>query len=72
MGKVLYLPTVDMPADVVLERAKDQGIAECLVIGALEDGMYIACTTDDIARAMWLLERGRQQILDIASERGLL
>lgn len=72
MSNVRYLPHVDMPAELVLDCAKHQGIGECLVIGSLEDGMYVSCTTDDIARAMWLLERGRQRILDIAAERGLL
>lgn len=72
MSNVRYLPNADMPADTVLECSKGQEITECLVIGAIEDGVYVACTTDDIGRAMWLLERGRQRILDIAAEMGLL
>jgi hypothetical protein len=72
VSNVRYLPNADMPADVVLDGAKDQELDACLVIGTGDEGTYIGSTTADITKAMWLLERARHHLMMIADEAGLL
>lgn len=72
MSNVRYLHNADMPADVVLDGAKEQALDACLVIGTGDQGIYIGSTTADITKAMWLLERAKHHLMMIADDAGLL
>lgn len=71
MGKVLY-PFTDMPAETVLEYAAKEELSDCMVLGYKGGELYIVATSDDIPKMMWLLERAKHRLLDLAGEEGLI
>ena len=58
---------LDLPAEQVLEAAKEQGLAGVVLLGYREDGeQYFASTYADGGAVLWLLEMCRKQLLEMA------
>ena len=72
MGEVIHLNMVtrnDRTPDQVLDAAKDCGLTQVVVLGYDVDGHeYTASSAADGGDVMWLIERCKRRILDVASE----
>ena len=61
IGCVTYL---DIPAEKLLEAAKDAKLKHVIIIGECEDGdEYFASSTPDGPLAVWMLERAKLEVL---------
>ena len=72
MGEVLYLNMIsrnDLLPDQVLDAAKDFGLTQVVVMGYDAAGSeYMASSAADGGVGMWLIERCKHRLLEVASE----
>lgn len=60
---------IDLPAEKVLDAAREQNLKDAIVIGSCEnDDLYFAGTTSDVGRVILLLELAKQQLLESLAE----
>lgn len=60
--------TEDIPADRVLDAAKDMNLDNCSVIGIKGDKFYFAMSTGDILEILMQLELAKQQLVRYVAE----
>ena len=56
--------TVHEPAEKLLEKAKDWGLHDALVLGQADGQFMFGGNMGDSAEILWLLELAKKQILD--------
>ena len=60
---------LDIPAEKMLDAAKDAKLKHVIIIGEDEDGEeYFTSSTSDLALINWLLDRTKQAVLYMADE----
>lgn len=61
---------LDIEAEKVLDEAKKTGLSSVVVVGYTVDGEveYFASSTGDGAEVVWLLERAKLMVLNMADE----
>lgn len=60
---------MDLPPEKVLRSAIENVPETVVVIGYDEDGdIYFASTTSDLPEVLWLIERGKQRLMEMAEE----
>ena len=63
------ITTLDIPAEKILEAAKDKNLVEVIIIGTYEDGEeFFAASFSDGPTAVWMLERAKLDLLKMADE----
>lgn len=66
-AEVIILPvdtTLDLPAERILDGARDGGVTDILLVGYDPDGeFYMASQSVDIGKLLILLERARAMLL---------
>lgn len=69
MSNVVNLPVItrlDLPADRILEKAKEADLEGVVLLGYHKDGSeYFASSYADGATALWLMERLKKQLLEV-------
>lgn len=61
--------TLDIPAERVLDAAKEAGLKHVLLLGEYEDGTeYFASTRSGGPEALWALERAKFKLLQIVDQ----
>ena len=72
MGDVVDInceTTLDIPAEKILDAAKEAKLKHVIVIGEYEDGEeYFTCSVSDSALVVWMLERAKLELLTMADE----
>ena len=61
---VLYFPGTRIPAEAVPDGAKDAKLESVLVVGYGPDGLYVACSDDNMAEINLLADRLKARIMD--------
>lgn len=61
---VLYFPCTRIPAEAVLDGAKEAKLESVLVVGYGPDGLYVACSDDNMADINLLADRLKDRIMD--------
>lgn len=61
---VYYFPGTKIPADTVLDGAKEAKLDSVLVIGEGPDGMYVACSDDNMADINLLADKLKARIME--------
>lgn len=57
--------TLDIPAERVLDGAKEAELRCVIVLGHKEDGeLYFASSLGGVAEVLWLLEKAKHNLLD--------
>ena len=60
---------LDIPAEKMLEAAKDANLKHIVIIGEYEDGEeYFTSSTSDCPLALWMLEQAKRALFDMAAE----
>jgi hypothetical protein len=60
---------LDIPADRVLQAALDAGLQAVIIVGWNQDGqLYTASSYADGGDALWLVEKFKKRLLEIADE----
>lgn len=59
--------SLDIPADRVLDAAKEAGLTRVVVMGYCEDGSeYFASSVADGGEVVWMIERSKLKLLRLA------
>ena len=70
MGEVVTLnmiTSIDIPADRVIDAAKDAGLTKVVIVGYDADGQeYFASSVADGGSVLWLMERAKHKLMEIA------
>ena len=60
---------LDIPAEKMLEAAKDVNLKHIVIIGEYEDGEeYFASSTSDCPLVLWMLEQAKRALFEMAAE----
>ena len=60
---------LDIPAEKILEAAKDKNLRHVVIVGEDKDGEeFFASTTADSPLIIWMLERAKLEILRMADD----
>lgn len=63
------ITTLDIPTEKILEAAKENNLAEVIIIGTHEDGEeFFASSFSDGPTAVWMLERAKLELLTMADD----
>lgn len=64
MSNAFYLPGTKIPAETVLDGAKEAKLDTVLVVGHGPEGLYVACSDDNMADINLLADKLKARIMD--------
>jgi hypothetical protein len=67
MGEVIegrFMTTLDIPPEKVLDAAKKHELDTVFVLGEKDGELYMACSSADIGRVLWLIERFKRAVIE--------